>query len=61
MHNKNSCHTFEKTMELKTVNQIREKRDEIREQIKGLNLRDYSDTKYGGENEYSFKGLIGGN
>ncbi len=48
-------------MELKTVNQIREKRDEIREQIKGLNLRDYSDTKYGGENEYSFKGLIGGN
>lgn len=47
-------------MELKTVNQIREKRDEIREQIKGLNLRDYSDTKYGGENEYSFKGLIGG-
>ena len=47
-------------MELNTVNQIREKRDEIREQIKALNLKDYGDTKYGSENEYNFKGLIGG-
>ncbi|MBR9833465.1 hypothetical protein GYB57_15065 [bacterium] len=47
-------------MELNTVNQIREKRDQIRERIKALNLRDYSDTKYGSENEYTFKGLIGG-
>lgn len=47
-------------MELNTVNQIREKRDEIREQIKALNLRDYGDTKYGSENEYTFKGLISG-
>ncbi|MDT0620867.1 hypothetical protein [Croceitalea vernalis] len=47
-------------MELNTVNQIREKRDEIREQIKDLNLRDYGDTKYGSESEYTFKGLIGG-
>lgn len=47
-------------MELNTVNQIREKRDEIRERIKALNLRDYGDTTYGSENEYTFKGLIGG-
>jgi hypothetical protein len=47
-------------MELDTVNQIRELRDEIREQIKELNLSGYGDTKYGGENEYTFKGLIGG-
>lgn len=47
-------------MELNTVNQIREKRDEIREHIKDLNLRDYDDTVYGSENEYTFKGLIGG-
>ena len=47
-------------MELITVNQIREKRDKIRERIKALNLRDYGDTKYGNENEYTYKGLIGG-
>lgn len=47
-------------MELNTVNQIREKRDEIRERIKALNLRGYGETKYGSENEYTFEGLIGG-
>ncbi len=47
-------------MELDTVSQIREKRDEIREQIKDLDFRDYADKKFGKENEYTFKGLIGG-
>lgn len=47
-------------MELNTVNLIREKRDQIRERIKALNLRDYGESKYGSENEYTFKGLIGG-
>lgn len=47
-------------MELTSVNQIREKRDSIREKIKGLNLKDYISNKYGGENEYTFRGLIGG-
>lgn len=47
-------------MELNTITNIREKRDEIRERIKTLNLKDYSDGKYGSENEYTFRGLIGG-
>ena len=47
-------------MELNTVNQIREKRDLIRERIKDLNLRDYGETNYGSENEYTFKTLISG-
>tara|TARA_R110002050_G_scaffold194434_1_gene329279 strand:+ start:341 stop:1675 length:1335 start_codon:yes stop_codon:yes gene_type:complete len=47
-------------MELTTINQIREKRDSIRESIKDLNLKDYSSEKYGSENEYTFRGLIGG-
>lgn len=47
-------------MELTTINQIREKRDSIRENIKDLNLKDYSSEKYGSENEYTFSGLIGG-
>lgn len=47
-------------MELTSVNQIREIRDSIREKIKDLNLSDYSSNKYGNENEYTFRGLIGG-
>lgn len=47
-------------MELTSVNQIRDKRDSIREKIKDLNLNDFSSNKYGNENEYTFKGLIGG-
>ena len=47
-------------MELTTINQIREKRDSIREKIKKLNLRSHGSEEYGKENEYSFKGLIGG-
>jgi len=47
-------------MEITTINQIREKRDSIREQIKSLNLNDYDSTTYGNENEYTFKGIIAG-
>lgn len=47
-------------MELASVSQIREKRDEIREQIKSLNIKSRSSEKYGSENEYTFQGLIGG-
>ncbi|APZ47695.1 hypothetical protein BW723_15960 [Polaribacter reichenbachii] len=47
-------------MEITTINQIREKRDSIREQIKSLNLKSFGSTTYGNENEYTFKGLIAG-
>ncbi len=47
-------------MELTTINQIREKRDSIREEIKRLDLRSYGSEKYANEGEYSFKGLVGG-
>lgn len=46
-------------MELTTITQIREKRDNIREKIKSLDLNSMTST-FGSENEYSFKGLIGG-
>jgi hypothetical protein len=39
---------------------IREKRDEIREKIKTLNLRNYENQRFGTENEYTYKSLIGG-
>jgi hypothetical protein len=45
-------------MELTTINNIREKRDSIREKIKDLNLKNYGSEKYGSENEYTFRGLI---
>jgi hypothetical protein len=48
-------------MELGTITQIRELRDSIREKSKSIDKSLYStDTTYGGENEYTFKGLIGG-
>lgn len=47
-------------MEIETITQIREKRDSIRKQIKEVDFSDYSSDTYGGENEYNFKGLIGG-
>ncbi len=47
-------------MELETVNQIRKKRDEIREQIKSLDLKSHGSDTFGSENEYNFKGLVGG-
>lgn len=45
-------------MEIKTINQIREIRESIREEIKSLNLNHYEKTNYGNENEYTFKGII---
>ncbi|MEE9430879.1 MAG: hypothetical protein V3V16_07570 [Melioribacteraceae bacterium] len=47
-------------MEIETINQIREKRDNLRELIKNVELNSFSSETYGGENEYNFKGLIGG-
>lgn len=47
-------------MKIETITQIREKRDSIREQIKDVDFNDYSSESYGGENEYNFKGLVGG-
>lgn len=47
-------------MELNTVNQIRDLRDRIREQIKNIDKANYTSTTYGGENEYTFKGVVGG-
>jgi hypothetical protein len=47
-------------MEIETITEIREKRDSIREQIKEVDFSDYSSETYGGENEYNFKGLVGG-
>ncbi|MGB2144142.1 MAG: hypothetical protein ACPHXZ_06775 [Flavobacteriaceae bacterium] len=47
-------------MEIETITQIREKRDSIREQIKEVDFSDYSSDTFGGENEYNFKGLVGG-
>ncbi|MBI1267048.1 MAG: hypothetical protein GC193_06395 [Cryomorphaceae bacterium] len=47
-------------MELATINQIRDKRDSLREKIKEADLSADSSQTYGGENEYNFKGLVGG-
>jgi hypothetical protein len=47
-------------MEIGTIIQIREKRDSLREKIKDTDLSVYRDQTYGGENEYNFKGLVGG-
>jgi len=47
-------------MELATVNQIREKRDSLRTKIKGVDFSANNSKTYGGENEYNFKGLVGG-
>lgn len=43
-----------------SIQTIREKRDEIREKIKTLNLRNYENQRFGTENEYTYKSLIGG-
>jgi len=43
-----------------SIQTIREKRDKIREKIKTLNLKNYENQRFGAENEYTYKGLIGG-
>jgi len=47
-------------MEITTIKNIREIRDEIREKIKSVNYSEYKSNNYGSENEYTFKGIIGG-
>jgi hypothetical protein len=47
-------------MELTTIKNIREKRDEIREKIKSVNYSQFKTNTYGSENEYTFKGIIAG-
>lgn len=46
-------------MEIKTIEEIRKLRDNIRAQIKSINFKEHK-TTHGKENEYSFRGLIGG-
>lgn len=45
---------------LKSVEDIRNKRDEIRESIRNLDLNKFKDQTYGSENEYTYKGMIAG-
>lgn len=47
-------------MELTTIKNIRDVRDEIREKIKSVDYNSKKTNNYGSENEYSFKGIIGG-
>ncbi|MFJ1492482.1 hypothetical protein [Capnocytophaga canis] len=47
-------------MNIKTVDDIRKIRDDIREKIKTLNLKQFQNQTFGQENEYSYRGLIGG-
>lgn len=47
-------------MELASIDQIREQRDFIREKIKDIDYDVLAGSDFGGENEYSQKGLIGG-
>lgn len=47
-------------MDLESITRIREFRDSIRSQIKSVNKKDNEGISYGDENEYSFRGLIGG-
>tara|TARA_R110001632_G_scaffold218718_2_gene348044 strand:- start:1118 stop:2455 length:1338 start_codon:yes stop_codon:yes gene_type:complete len=47
-------------MEIKTITQIRELRDSIREQIKEVDFNEFIAETYGGELEYNYKGIIGG-
>lgn len=47
-------------MELTSIKNIREKRDEIRDKIKSVNYSQFKANTYGSENEYTFKGIVGG-
>lgn len=47
-------------MEITSIKNIREIRDEIREKIKSVNYNANKANNYGSENEYTFKGIIGG-
>lgn len=47
-------------MEITSIKNIREIRDEIREKIKSVNYNANKSNNYGTENEYTYKGIIGG-
>lgn len=47
-------------MEIRTIENIRERRDEIREKIKSVDYSKFASNTYGSENEYTFKGIVGG-
>tara|TARA_B110000003_G_scaffold212977_1_gene211990 strand:- start:1788 stop:3119 length:1332 start_codon:yes stop_codon:yes gene_type:complete len=47
-------------MELDTINKIRDKRDSLRRKIKDADFSTNSSQTYGRENDYNFKGLVGG-
>jgi hypothetical protein len=47
-------------MEIKSITEIKNRRDEIRELIKSSDVKLYAGQTFGSENEYSYKSLIGG-
>lgn len=47
-------------METTTIKNIRDVRDSVREKIKSANYNANKDNTYGNENEYRFRGIIGG-
>jgi len=47
-------------MEITSIRNIRETRDEIRKKIKSVDYKVNKANNYGSENEYTFKGIIGG-
>jgi len=47
-------------MDLNSIKKIREYRDDIRIKIKSTDIKKFKDSTFGAENEYSYKGLIGG-
>lgn len=47
-------------METKSITEIKDRRDEIKELIKSSDVKLYAGQTFGSENEYSYKSLIGG-
>lgn len=46
--------------EIQTILSIRESRDKIREKIKSINYKAFKEQTFGSENEYTYRGMIGG-
>lgn len=47
-------------MSITSIVRIRELRDEIREEIKNVDLKTFKDQTFGSESEYTYKGIIAG-
>jgi len=47
-------------MSITSIVRIRELRDEIREEIKNVDLKSFKDQTFGSESEYTYKGIIAG-